>query len=329
MFERYTQNARRTIFFGRWEANQYGAQFIETDHLALGLLRDSWVRKELLADIAEAEIRNDILGPLPEPRKDIGSVDLPLSDESKRVLNHAAQNADMLSDAHIGNEHLLLGLLHETASAATRALSQRGIKLASLRTLIETIPRETRRRHSSDQTIQWRSTGIPEGYSFSKMLFNPASETIVLELQASGETFRRRLFMRHKDGDGFEQIGTPADDISYESPVSCEKHAVVVFNSLRYTKVGGGNWIGVYVFDLGKKELSTCISKETFVVPAPYSDGWIAKIVGLSDDSREAYVKVGLEMRHGHGANMDYYVAKLQLPSGKLELIARLKDTFL
>jgi hypothetical protein len=43
MFERYTQNARRTIFFGRWEAIQLSSEFIESDHLALGLLRDEWL----------------------------------------------------------------------------------------------------------------------------------------------------------------------------------------------------------------------------------------------------------------------------------------------
>src|SRR2546422_2750968 len=40
MFERYTEKARRVIFFARYEASQYGAAFIESEHLLLGLLRD-------------------------------------------------------------------------------------------------------------------------------------------------------------------------------------------------------------------------------------------------------------------------------------------------
>lgn len=38
MFERYTQKARRVIFFARYEASQYGSLYIETEHLLLGLL---------------------------------------------------------------------------------------------------------------------------------------------------------------------------------------------------------------------------------------------------------------------------------------------------
>ena len=40
MFEKYTERARRVIFFGRYEASQYGSPYIETEHLLLGLLRE-------------------------------------------------------------------------------------------------------------------------------------------------------------------------------------------------------------------------------------------------------------------------------------------------
>ncbi|MFZ0862910.1 MAG: Clp protease N-terminal domain-containing protein [Candidatus Sulfotelmatobacter sp.] len=46
MFERYTEIARRVIFFARYEASQFGSPYIETEHLLLGLLReDSRVRQ--------------------------------------------------------------------------------------------------------------------------------------------------------------------------------------------------------------------------------------------------------------------------------------------
>ena len=41
MFERYTEAARRSIFFARYEASQYGSPHIDTEHLLLGMLRDS------------------------------------------------------------------------------------------------------------------------------------------------------------------------------------------------------------------------------------------------------------------------------------------------
>ena len=40
MFERYTEKARRTIFFGRYEASQFGSPYIESEHLLIGLLRE-------------------------------------------------------------------------------------------------------------------------------------------------------------------------------------------------------------------------------------------------------------------------------------------------
>ena len=40
MFERYTEKARRVIFFARYEASQFGSPYIETEHLLLGLLRE-------------------------------------------------------------------------------------------------------------------------------------------------------------------------------------------------------------------------------------------------------------------------------------------------
>ena len=43
MFERYTEKARRVIFFARYEASQYGSPYIETEHLLLGLLREDKV----------------------------------------------------------------------------------------------------------------------------------------------------------------------------------------------------------------------------------------------------------------------------------------------
>jgi ATP-dependent Clp protease ATP-binding subunit ClpA len=62
MFERYTERARRVVFFARYEASQYGSHVIETEHLLLGLLRVSAeVVEQLTAEPAiGAEIREEI-----------------------------------------------------------------------------------------------------------------------------------------------------------------------------------------------------------------------------------------------------------------------------
>src|SRR5437899_8829347 len=115
MFERYTEKAQRVIFFARYEASQFGSPYIETEHLLLGLLHeDKALTFRFLRSHASVEsIRKQIEGHITIREKLSTSVDLPLSNEYKRVLAYAAEEAERLSHKHVGTEHLLLGLLRE------------------------------------------------------------------------------------------------------------------------------------------------------------------------------------------------------------------------
>src|ERR1700758_1139956 len=99
MFERYTEKARRVIFFARYEAGQYGSPLIETEHLLLGLLREDRVLASRLLGSREPieEIRSQIEGYLAGHAKTLTSADTPLSQQSKRVLAHAVEEAEWLS----------------------------------------------------------------------------------------------------------------------------------------------------------------------------------------------------------------------------------------
>src|SRR5438046_2150563 len=135
MFERYTEKARRVIFFARYEATQFGSPYIETEHLLLGLLReDKALTNRFLRSHASIEsIRKQIEGRTTVREKVSTSVDLPLSQECKRVLNYAAEEAERLSHKHIGTEHLLLGLLREEKCFAAEILHERGLRLSTIR----------------------------------------------------------------------------------------------------------------------------------------------------------------------------------------------------
>ncbi len=135
MFERYTEKARRVIFFARYEASQFGSPYIETEHLLLGLLReDKALTNRFLRSHASVEsIRKQIEGHTTIREKVSTSVDLPLSNECKRVLAYAAEEAERLSHKHIGTEHLLLGLLREEKCFAAEILHERGLKLLTIR----------------------------------------------------------------------------------------------------------------------------------------------------------------------------------------------------
>src|SRR5215472_16430337 len=101
MFERYTEKARRIIFFARYEASQYGSPYIESEHLLLGFVReDKALTFRFLRTVEFETIRKEIdtRTSIREPVST--SVDLPLSNECKRVLAYAAEEAARLSDKH-------------------------------------------------------------------------------------------------------------------------------------------------------------------------------------------------------------------------------------
>jgi hypothetical protein len=120
MFERYTEKARRVIFFARYEASHYGWPQIEPEHLLLGLVHEErllcgqwlpnaqpdWIRQRIDRSVERRPVTPT-------------SVDLPLSPTAKAVLFHAKDEADRVNSKHIRTEHLLLGLIQEDSLAAS------------------------------------------------------------------------------------------------------------------------------------------------------------------------------------------------------------------
>ncbi|HEY2168552.1 MAG TPA: Clp protease N-terminal domain-containing protein [Candidatus Angelobacter sp.] len=136
MFERYRQDARRAIFFARWEAQQSRSAYIEPEHLLLSLTHDADSKANQLFSLsAQAESFRKQLKPQSSTKLS-PSVDLPLSNTGKRVLTYAAQEADRLASKPIGTEHLLLGLLREKSSDVLAALAAVGIDIHSARNRI-------------------------------------------------------------------------------------------------------------------------------------------------------------------------------------------------
>ncbi|HEV3332923.1 MAG TPA: Clp protease N-terminal domain-containing protein [Bryobacteraceae bacterium] len=135
MFERYTEKARRTIFFARYEASQFGCSYIETEHLLLGVFReDKALANQFLASHSKLEaIRHSITQRGKGGPKVSTSVDLPLSHESKRVLAYGAEESQRMNHQHIGTVHLLLGLLREEKSFAAQLLREQGLTLDLVR----------------------------------------------------------------------------------------------------------------------------------------------------------------------------------------------------
>ncbi len=137
MFERYTEKARRVIFFARYEALQYGSQVISPEHILLGLMREDKTisaryfpfRSNLTVEAIRREVEERIVLRERIPQ----SAELHLAPETKQILQFASNESQQLQTRHIGPEHLLLGLLRQERSIAAEILFQFGVRSKDVR----------------------------------------------------------------------------------------------------------------------------------------------------------------------------------------------------
>ena len=172
MFERYTERARRVLFFARYEASQLGSISIETEHLLLGLIREGkGLTSRIFArsNLSLENIRKQIEGRTVFREKVSTSVEIPFSGESKRLLQFAAEEADRLLHNYIGTEHLLLGILREERSVAASILMEKGMRLNSVREHIVALLNE--------KTTVTRVKEMPLLAEFSRDLTDSAMKT--------------------------------------------------------------------------------------------------------------------------------------------------------
>jgi len=113
MFENYTEKARRTLYFARSEASEFGS------------------------DVAMDMVRKHIEEHSPVRERISISIDLPISDECQRILMQASGEAERMGHKYIGTEHLLLGILREQGSYVARLLNENGLFLDSVREQIK------------------------------------------------------------------------------------------------------------------------------------------------------------------------------------------------
>ena len=151
MFERYTETARRTIFFARYEASQFGSTVIGTEHLLLGMLReDRGLALRFLGDESPADEGKEIVPhEVAEAQQRIQSV---VQRMENAIANHEFEKAKALSDEeHQEREHLrqLAEQYHLTGDAGGFIPS--GGRIAEIRRRIESAaPRRPKVSTSQD-----------------------------------------------------------------------------------------------------------------------------------------------------------------------------------
>ena len=120
------------LFFARYEASELGSTSIQTEHVLIGLLRECYSGRDAtrtanrilaLSDLSPEDIRQEIENRVLIQTKQLTSIEIHFSDQTERVLQFAAEEADQLWRQQIGVEHLLLGLLREDQSVAALVLT--------------------------------------------------------------------------------------------------------------------------------------------------------------------------------------------------------------
>jgi ATP-dependent Clp protease ATP-binding subunit ClpC len=136
MFEKYTEKAKKVLFLARYEASQMGSKVIGSEHLLLGLIkqgdelvRDLFARSNVNLELLRAEL--EARGPSGE--KQATPIEIPFSEETKKILASAEEEAERLLHPYVSDEHILLGLLRVEDSAAGRILAEKGMRLYALR----------------------------------------------------------------------------------------------------------------------------------------------------------------------------------------------------
>jgi enamine deaminase RidA (YjgF/YER057c/UK114 family) len=141
MFERYTEDARRALFFSRYEATQLGNWSIAPEHLLLGIVRQPGPTvTQFLAEAGSSpdRIREAVTNHVSSPADSTPTTaEIPFSDATRQALRRAATEADHLGHDDIAPEHLLLGILLDGTSAAASVLEADGVTIDSLRAAAE------------------------------------------------------------------------------------------------------------------------------------------------------------------------------------------------
>jgi ATP-dependent Clp protease ATP-binding subunit ClpC len=135
MFEKYTEAARKVIFFARYEASQLGGEYIDTEHLLLGVFRSDppLARRVLKSPQQISSIREQVEKQSSQHDKVSVSVDLPLTKTSRTVLTRAAKEAELANHPNICPEHLFLALILVEGCTASKILIANGVTLAQVK----------------------------------------------------------------------------------------------------------------------------------------------------------------------------------------------------
>jgi len=136
MFKRFTERARRVIILAREEAERHHHEYLGTEHILLGMLKDGGgIAITVLQKVGLGidQIRLEVERHLPRNANSLIVGEIPFTPKAKKVLEYAVEEARLMGHNYIGTEHLLLGLLKEKEGIAAKVLNNLGVRLVETR----------------------------------------------------------------------------------------------------------------------------------------------------------------------------------------------------
>lgn len=139
MFEKFTERGRKVIVYAREEAERLQNDYLGTEHILLGTLREEdgipvSVLRKMGIDIEQ--LRMEVERNLPASGNTLTFGDIPFTPRAKKVLEYAVEEARLLGHSYIGSEHLLLGLIREEEGIGGKILRSFGANLLGIRQLV-------------------------------------------------------------------------------------------------------------------------------------------------------------------------------------------------
>ncbi|MCW2907400.1 MAG: ATP-dependent Clp protease [Actinomycetia bacterium] len=147
MFRRFSPRAREVIISAQQEARALHHNYIGTEHILLGLLRDregGAGRALHVLGISPETVREQILDIIGEGNQDPAG-HIPLTPRTKRVLELAVREAVQLGHLYVGTEHILLGLVREGDGVGWHVLSRLGVTVPRVRNQVLELVNQDRR----------------------------------------------------------------------------------------------------------------------------------------------------------------------------------------
>lgn len=163
MFERFSERARRVLFFARYEASQLGSVSIDSQHLLLGLVREGSDSRQPPGGRLRPFIRRlplnvrDQIAERAATGQGTTGAEIPFAAPTQRALQSASEEADRLRDDYIGPEHLLLGLLADPTTMAGEILSAAGLSADAVRSELAQQPADPVERDAPTESSALRS----------------------------------------------------------------------------------------------------------------------------------------------------------------------------